>query len=104
MSRHELQNGRYRIALGWDNPMQSFFATVTSGPDDYVHLWVGTCRGEVPSIDALAAALSPYHTLTGEMRIRLHQDRLDTLDRGPTQLQHTLLNLVDPSRKHCPEE
>lgn len=104
MGRHELKEGRYRIAVGWDRPLSTFFGIVTSGPRDHVHLWVGASSREVLSIDALAAALAPYHALSIEMRTRLYQDRVDALDTGPTDLQRTLSKIVDPSLNHRPEE
>ena len=98
MSRHHLtacQPG-YTVVVGWDNPLSTFFATVTrdQGADDNadpVVLWLGGYAGEVRAAEDLVQPLAPYATLTPEVVAHLRADRAACADRGPTELQRSLL-------------
>lgn len=61
--------------------------------EDYFALWTGTTVGEVPTVEALAEALSRYATLTPEMRERLRCDR-EREAHPPTALQQMMRDLL----------
>ena len=64
MSQHRFTTKEHTIVLGWDNPLQTFFAQVWPGHDDDAWeeplLWVGCLAGELATIDALTGALEPF--------------------------------------------
>ena len=98
MSRRHLtacQPG-YPVVVGWDNPLSTFFATVTREQDadddrDPVVLWVGGYAGEVRAPEDLGRPLAPYADLTQEVVAQLRADCAACADRGPTELQRSLL-------------
>jgi len=86
------------IAIGWDNPLGTFFAQVLrvqkdDDPRDPVILWVGMEHGEIRRAEDLIAALAPYAELTEEHLKRLRTERIADADRGPTTLQRAMLQL-----------
>lgn len=93
MSRHDipaLQPG-LTVTVGWDNPLQTFFAQVSrnNATDDEhsVLLWVGAERLAVLYPQDLIIPLAPYAILTDNMIDQLRADRAANLGRGPTALQ-----------------
>ena len=75
MSRYEFLTSEHEIVVGWDNPLQTYFAQVWKlepgqverpapnfydGSYDEPVLWVGTAEGEVPTVEALCECLKPY--------------------------------------------
>ena len=66
-----------QVTVGWDPPLQTFFAQVERGQadsDDLV-LWLGTRYREHGRPEGMAAALSPYADLKPPIVERLNEDR-----------------------------
>jgi hypothetical protein len=103
MSRHEIQgtDPRLTVTVGWDNPMQSFFATVVRNPDPddseaepETVLWLGQTQREILTPEALTLPLAPFAALSAETLAQLRQDRIAMLDRGPSELQRAALRSI----------
>jgi hypothetical protein len=85
MSRHTIpaKNPDHEIDVGWDQPMNTYFAQVLKnvidqeGDDDVVILWIGGDFDECQSVEALAHRLEPYATLDYEMARTLRMDRAE---------------------------
>lgn len=83
MSRHEIPafDPLNTVIVGWDHPLQTFFAQVKSrllektDPDDPFLLWVGCSLREIYEIEDLAAALRSFAELTVELRVTLYGDK-----------------------------
>ena len=98
MSRRHLtacQPG-FAVVVGWDNPLSTFFATVTREQNtdddaDPVVLWLGGYAGEVRTPEELVQPVAPYADLTPEVVAHLRADRATCIDSGPTDLQRRLL-------------
>ena len=76
------------VVCGWDNPLQTYFATVTRQPerdDDNVILWVGTSRREILRPEDLARHLKPYTQVDEATMAALRRDRAEAT--APTPLQ-----------------
>jgi hypothetical protein len=78
MSQHRFTTKEHTIVLGWDNPLQTFFAQVWPGHDDDAWeeplLWVGCLAGELATIDALTGALEPFGEIPEDLVALLRQD------------------------------
>lgn len=82
MSRHAmpLAGGR-TLTVGWDPPLQTFFAVVRANDQDALdepQLWIGTDLHELYDLDDLARALGRAQLaqhLTPELALRLERDR-----------------------------
>jgi hypothetical protein len=78
MSQHRFTTQEHTVVIGWDDPLQTFFAQVWPGHDDEDWeeplLWVGCRAGEVATIDALAEALEPFAEIPDEVAARLGQE------------------------------
>ena len=61
--------------------------------EDYFALWTGTTVGEVPTVEALAEALSPYAVLTQELQDTLRRDR-EREAHPPTAFQQMMRELL----------
>lgn len=61
--------------------------------EDYFALWVGTNVGEVPTVEALAEALSQYAALTPEMQETLRRDR-EREAHPPTAFQQMMRDFL----------
>jgi hypothetical protein len=99
---------RYRIAhpathleiiVGWDPPLQTYFAQVFDWRDpnaedeDACILWVGTNpRVPITSVNALQNCLTLYATIPESIRTALQQDRQQSAP--PTPLQRAMIGLV----------
>ena len=80
------------VAVGWDNPLSTFFAQVEriqgdDDPRDPILLWIGSEVGEVVQAEQLAGPLAPYAELTSELVEQLRADSAADADRGPSILQ-----------------
>ena len=83
MSRHAIEtfDPNNTAIVGWDPPLQTFFALVKSrlrekrDPDDPFLLWIGCEAGEIADVEALAAQLAPFAELAPEIRAALEADR-----------------------------
>jgi hypothetical protein len=97
-SRYEIPTAApgVTVAIGWDNPLQTFFAQVAriqhgqEDDDESIMFWVGCAYGEVTSVERLAELIAAYAALSPEMATQLRADRAAALDRGPTALQRTM--------------
>jgi len=101
MSRHDIPglDPGLIVTVGWDNPMQSFFATVVRNPDPdddeaETLLWVGQTQREILTPEALALPLAPYAALSDATIAQLRQDWIAMLDRGPSELQRAALRSI----------
>lgn len=89
MSRHELQPkpGRkdvVRAVVGWDRPLQTFFAQVFFETDDEpeegeVRIWLGTAPGELLTAEAVIAIVAPYAVVPADLADRLTADMQATI-------------------------
>lgn len=83
MSRHEIEafDPLNTVIVGWDPPLQTFFAQVKSSllektdPDDPFVLWVGCFHGELYDVDGLVDALRPFAKVEADIREALLADR-----------------------------
>lgn len=107
MSRHEIpaRDRSLSVVVGWDNPLQTFFAQVTrperaddDGDDDHMLLWVGTEPREVITVEDLARHLAPFADLPPEATEQLGADRASKLGQAPTATQQELLALIRRAR------
>ena len=84
MSRHDIPARRPRteVTVGWDAPMQTFFAQVEDldAPDDAdpLLLWIGSEPREIAEPEAMIVPLVPYAELTAELLTELRRDRDDS--------------------------
>ena len=97
MSRHEVtaKDASHIITVGWDNPMQTFFAQVErqqkdEDPRDPILLWLGTEHAEHITPYDLVPLLEPYALLDVQTIKQLNADRFACLDHGPTALQRLM--------------
>lgn len=98
MSRHQFEHTDpntgtfYEIAVGWDRPLQTFFAQVFAFPNesaaDEPILWTGLDHGQHPEPDAVLDAIRPYCPIPEGLAQTLHADRIATLGEtdGPAQI------------------
>jgi hypothetical protein len=83
MSRHEITafDPLNTVIVGWDPPLQTFFAQVKStlleetDPDDPFLLWIGCSLREIYSVDGLVGPLRPYAKLDAETCKALYEDK-----------------------------
>lgn len=102
MSRHSIpaREPNLAIVVGWDNPLQSFFAQVARPEDpdreddDPVLLWVGAAPREVITVEVLAQHLVPYADLPSDVAEQLRQDRAAKLGQAPTAVQQAALAAI----------
>jgi hypothetical protein len=93
----------HAVVLGWDNPMQTFFAQVRDRRGDglfpagaaghTLDLWVGLGYGEVPTPDELAVLLAPFGAIPADVMGRLRDDYRSR--RPPSTRQRRMLLLAD---------
>jgi hypothetical protein len=100
MSRYTLTalDPALTVVIGWDRPLNTYFAIVTDeridDDDEHVLLWLGTEFAEIPRAEDLVAPLAPYAVVTDDHIARLRADRAGDLDRGPSPLMRQLLDLT----------
>jgi hypothetical protein len=79
VSRHEISlAGGRTLTVGWDPPLQTFFAQEHAPGREEPVLWVGTDLHELYDLDDLAQALGRAELvrhLTPELGLRLEGDR-----------------------------
>ncbi|RIA46193.1 hypothetical protein DFR49_0726 [Hephaestia caeni] len=99
MSRYELDplseavadHGALSIAIGWDAPLNTYFAMVLRDGDDVDDehrdlLWIGTRYGEIADPDAAIEALRPYAVIRNGLAAELTADRLQEGSRPRSPL------------------
>ena len=104
MSRHTVpsKSSGSTVVVGWDNPLQSYFAQVirerevADGDDDYdpVLLWLGTSHHEHLNPDSLVEPLRPYADLDQELLAQLRSNRAEAAERKPSHLQSEMQRLL----------
>lgn len=99
-SRHEIpskQDGHV-VTVGWDNPLQTFFAQVENQrapePESMV-LWLGGQPREHTAPETMVAALRPYAELGADMLKTLNADRTADINRAPTPMQQAWVDMLD---------
>jgi len=79
MSRYTLVGKKlhHTIILGWDNPLETYFAQVWDerSADDDPEVWAGTDVGEVETVESLTHILAPYAEIPEEIVLKLEKDR-----------------------------
>ena len=84
------------VAVGWDEPMQTFFAQVervTPHDDEHdVVLWIGASHGEITDPDQINPLLVPFATLTEEHIEQLRQDQVG--NRTASELQQLMARIT----------
>ena len=100
MSRHEIPGLtlELEVVVGWDNPLQTFFAQVLrpGDEDDDILLWLGTSWEEHPTPESLVGLLAPYARIDTGLLAELRQDQSETAAERPTELQRHLQTLFSP--------
>ena len=104
MSRHTVppKSSGTTVVVGWDNPLQSYFAQVireqdgggVDDDDDPVLLWLGASHHEHLTPDSLAEPLRPYADLDQELLAQLRSDRAEAAERKPSHLQSQMQQLL----------
>ena len=89
MSRHELQPrpdsaSVLRATIGWDRPLQTFFAQVFFVTDDEPEegealIWIGTEPGELLTAEAAIAVVAPHAIVPADLADRLTADMRATI-------------------------
>jgi hypothetical protein len=99
--QHRFVTPSHTIVVGWDNPLQTFFAQVWPGHDeeawgDEPELWAGCRVAEVPTVEALAELLKPCAELPAEVVTLLRRDcerrRPTTSKPKPLELLQAYVN------------
>lgn len=89
MSRHDLEPrpdavGVVRATIGWDRPLQTFFAQVfwrtADEPEQGEPLvWLGTEPGELYTAEAAIAVVAPHAVVPDDLAVRLTADMEATI-------------------------
>lgn len=87
MSRHELkpkpdQPSVIKAVIGWDRPLQTFFAQVftpTEAEEGEATIWLGTEPGELASPEAAIAVVAPYAIIPDDLADRLQAEMQATV-------------------------
>lgn len=98
MSRYEIspiQPG-FKVVIGWDNPMQTFFAIVHKCGQKTPLLWAGQTPSECLNLHQLAEAVAPWANIPVQIGAALETER-DTAP-APTCLQASLANLFKETK------
>lgn len=82
MSRYRLNSiqNNLEVHVGWDNPLDTFFATVCdidkeeAGEEEYILLWLGGSPGEIKDISELIEPLKPYAILDEDIQQEMRKD------------------------------
>ena len=100
MSRHEIPGitPGLKVVVGWDNPLQTFFAQVLRPGDenDDILLWLGTTWEEHPTPEGLVGPLAPYAQLDTDLLAELRLDQAETAAEEPTELQRHMQTVFSP--------
>lgn len=90
MSRYKLTAREDRpdidhAVLGWDRPLETFFAQVftKASPEEDAIVWVGTDYGEIRSPEAAIGAVEQYAVIPDDIIARLLNDFADKPARQP---------------------
>lgn len=101
MSRYRIpaDDPRYDVIVGWDDPLETYFATVfdtivTEDDAAACRLWAGAALRALPTVEALRNCLQAYATIPPEVVAQLRQDHATTRPRS--LLQERMLQLLTP--------
>jgi hypothetical protein len=98
MSRYRItaQNPALTVIVGWDNPLQTFFAQAFDpSVEDEAEadlLWIGTALQDIPTVAALQAQLTGWATIPPAIVARLTGDQQAATP--PTPLQRWALQFL----------
>ncbi len=97
MSRHNLQPKADQphvigATVGWDRPLQTFFAQVFFRTEDEPEegealIWVGTEPGELPTAEAAIAIVAPHVEVPTELAGKLASEMRGTIGMKDGQHQ-----------------
>ena len=99
MSRYSIpaQHAALTIVVGWDNPLQTFFAQAFDpSVEDEAEadlLWIGTALQAIPTVAALQAQLAGWATLPAALVAQLTREQQAATP--PTPLQRWALQLLN---------
>lgn len=83
MSRHLVRDDeQYKVVVGWDPPLQTFFAQVhdlSKDEEERIILWLGTRPDELPTPNVVATTIAPWAQLPDELFIGLCWDKEQNL-------------------------
>lgn len=74
-------NPNHKIAVGWDEPLQSFFLKVTDrhrelrGEGEKAIAWYGTAFKELPELDNLKRRITGFAVIPNVLLGRLFRDK-----------------------------
>ncbi len=91
MSRYNIpaRTPQYSVAVGWDNPMQTFFALVSDLnemiEDESYIVWLGGTPGEVTNIEKVEEAIQPYADLPPDVKNNMLRDYEARTEPTPLQ-------------------
>ena len=91
MSRYSIhgQNPALTVVIGWDNPLQTFFAQVfdpsIEEDEEADLLWLGTALQEIPTVAVLQAQLAGWATIPAAIVDRLTRDQQAATPPTPLQ-------------------
>jgi hypothetical protein len=106
MSMYLFENNRYAINIGWDSPLNTFFATVFDNKhENYLDeplIWLGTQVGEYPDVHQFLSTLSQKMSENGIIDITFPDNLTETLEsdqkregegfnKRPTEIQNFVL-------------
>lgn len=104
MSRYQLlpKPGKaVKVMVGWDPPMETYFATVDNGLQGKGRLlWMGGEPKECQDLDQLRSAIAEWADIPAGIAENLARDR--TTSHPPTQLQRAGLDFVASLRRSPP--
>jgi hypothetical protein len=98
MSRYRItaQNPALTVIVGWDNPLQTFFAQAFDpSVEDEAEadlLWIGTALQDIPTVATLQAQLTGWAIIPPAIVDRLTRDQQAATP--PTTLQRWALQLL----------
>jgi hypothetical protein len=79
MSRHVVRDDeQFRVVVGWDPPLQTYFAHVhdlSKDEEDEIVLWQGTKPDELPTPNVVATTIKEWAQLSDEVFIALCWDK-----------------------------
>jgi hypothetical protein len=106
MSRYLFENNRYAITIGWDSPLNTFFATVFDNERESEFfeplIWLGTQVGEYPDVHQFLSTLSQKMSENDIINITFPDNLTETLEsdhkregegfkKRPTEIQNFVL-------------
>lgn len=87
----------YSCAVGYDNPLQTFFAHVekmaVDENEDETLFVNGQLSGEISSVEDLQKTIAGYAEIPPYIREKLLEDKAKS--KGPNDFQKRMINLID---------